>query len=203
MGYPLYLQKAIEEFKKLPGIGPKTAERFVFYLLEKRKKNLENLVEAIKNLEKISLCKICGNYTSETSLCEICADPKREKEIICVVEKAQDILAIEKTQEFLGLYHVLGGLIDLTRNITPQDLRIEELIARIKKENPKEIILALNPTIEGETTILYLKKMLSPFKIKISRLARGLPLGAELDWADEITLSNSLKKREIIYGEKK
>ena len=208
MAYSKVIQDLIDEFNKLPGIGPKTSERFVFYLLENSPENLDSLAKAIQALEKVSQCSVCFNF-SEQKICPICADRQRSHSIICVVAKPQDLMAIEKTKEFKGVYHVLGGIIDRPRGIGPKELKIKELINRIKNKESriKEIILAFNPNLEGETTILYLTKILKEYKInphtkgfgvgvKITRLAKGLPMGGELEYADELTLSDALKGRK-------
>jgi len=210
--YPSPIQNLIDAFNKLPGIGPKTSERFVFYLLKKPKEEIEKLAWLIKNLkEKISLCSFCFDF-SENNLypagsqkdsygtCSICNNPKRDHAIICVVAEPQDISVIEKTREYQGIYFVLGGLLNSIGGITPEKLRVEQLIKKIaNQEEPiKEIILALNPDLEGETTVLYLTKLLKPYKIKITRLAQGLPMGSELEYADEVTLSKALSGRREI-----
>jgi recombination protein RecR len=170
--YPEAIQNLIDQFNKLPGIGEKTSQRFVFYLLKQPKEELEKLAKNIEKLkDKIFLCQNCFNI-DEKSPCSICSDKKRDQKTICVVCQATDIRTIEKTQEYNGLYHVLEGTINQVEGIGPEKLRIKELISRIKKDGIREIILALNSDIEGETTILYLKKLLNPSKIKITRLAR-------------------------------
>lgn len=199
--YPYNIQNLINEFSRFPTIGPKTAERFIFYLLKKSPPDLERLAELIKNLKKISFCQICGYY-SEKDICAICGNPGRDKSTICVVSEPQDLIAIEKTNDYRGVYHILGGVINATQEIGPEQLTINQLINRAGKNEVKEIILALNPDLEGETTSLYLINLLKPYPaksgIKISRLARGLPMGSDLEYADEITLSNAIKRREII-----
>ncbi|MDD4606872.1 MAG: recombination mediator RecR [Patescibacteria group bacterium] len=198
MDYSSAIQKLIEEFNKFPGIGSKTSERFVFYLLTLNNQELENLGQYIRELKnKITTCSICLNF-SETDPCDLCADKKRDHQIICVVATPQDLRAIEKTRQFQGIYHVLGGTINPSQGVTPEKLNIHQLIQRIKNNKIKEIITAFNPDMEGETTLLYLKKILSPFKIKITRLARGLPVGSDLDYADEITLADALKDRREV-----
>lgn len=198
--YPPPIQNLIDAFNKLPGIGPKTSERFVFYLLKKPKEEIEKLAWLIKNLkEKISLCAYCFDF-SEKNPCAICSNPKRNHALLCVIAEPQDINVIEKTGEYQGVYFVLGGLLNSIGAITPEKLRIEQLIKKItnQKEPIKEIILALNPDLEGETTVLYLTKLLKPYKIKITRLAQGLPMGSELEYADEVTLSKALNGRREI-----
>lgn len=198
MVLPKIIQELIDQLAKLPGVGPKTAQRYAFDLLKKPKKEIEKLSLTLKELkDKVLLCKSCFNY-SESDLCPLCKDPQRNKKQILVVSEPQDVEAIEKTSEYKGLYHVLGGVINQIEGITPDKLRIKELILRIKKEKPQEVILGLNPDLEGETTALYLQRVLKPFKIKITRLARGLPTGSDLDYADEITLSFALKNRKEV-----
>ncbi len=194
--FPSCIQNLINEFSKLPGIGPKAAERIVFYLLEKPKKEVKEFIKAIIEIKtKTKICQQCFNI-SEDKLCQICSDPKRNKSIICIVEEPLDIIPLEKTGQFKGLYHVLGGTIASSEGITPEKLHIKELIKRVKKEKIKEVIIATNPTTEGETTALYLVRLLKSLNIKITRLGRGLPTGASLEYADEITLSNALIGRK-------
>lgn len=195
--YPKNIQNLIDDFSRFPTIGPKTAERFIFYLVKKSPADLERLAENIKNLKSLAACSICGNF-SENHLCAICADKQRDQHTICVVAEPQDLMAIEKTKDYRGTYHILGGLIDVAHNTGPEQLTLKKLTQRIEKDSIKEIILALNPDLPGETTSLYLINLLKPLKIKISRLARGLPMGSDLEYADEITLSNALKRRETI-----
>ncbi len=198
--YPFLIQRLIEAFSRFPGVGPKTAERFVFYLLKQSKQELDNLSSIIKNLKtEIKFCPNCFNF-SLNNFCSICADPKRDRTTICVVAEAQDLEALERVNTYYGVYHLLGGTLNALEGITPKKLRIKELVERIEKTSPsiQEIILALNPDLEGETTVLYLTKLLKPFKIKITRLARGLPTGSDLEYADEITLSNALEGRREV-----
>ncbi len=190
--FPNCIQNLINEFSKLPGIGPKAAERIVFYLLEKPKKEVKIFIQAMIEVKtKTKICKQCFNV-SENELCRICSDLKRDKTIICVVENALDIIPLEKTGQFKGLYHILDGKIEPSKGITPEKLRIKELMSRLKKEKIKEVIIATNPTTEGETTALYLVRLLKPLDIKITRIGRGLPTGASLEYADETTLSSAL-----------
>jgi len=197
--YPPAIKDLIDRFTQLPGIGPKTAERLVFYLLTQSDGVLEKFGSAFKHLkEKITRCSICQNF-AETNPCFICKDQKRSSGVICVVARPQELQAIEKIGEYQGVYHILGGVIDPLEGITPDQLKVKELLERIKKGNVREVILALNPDMPGETTILYLTKLLKEYKdIKISRLARGLPVGSDLEYADEITLSNALKGRREV-----
>jgi len=197
--YPKSLQNLIDEFAKLPSIGPKTAERFVFYLLKKSSGDLMSLSNAIAHLrDNIKLCRACFNY-DETDPCSICSDARRDHGIICLVAKNQDIAAIEKTNLYHGVYHVLGGYINPIENVMPHHIHLQELIDRVKKEKPKEIILALNPDSEGESTSSFILRLLKQFEgLKITRLARGLPIGADLEYADEITLENAINDRKEI-----
>jgi len=195
MKYPLAIQNLIDQFSRLPSVGPKTAQRYVFYLLKQPAEELQKLAQFIAELkEKTITCSRCLSL-AESNPCPICADKKRRQDIICVVANTQDMLTLEATSQYHGLYHILGGLINTIEEIKPEQLNIKQLISRLEKDGIKEIILALNPTLEGETTVLYLVKLLKPYKIKITRLAKGLPTGADLEYADEITLSNALKYR--------
>ena len=198
------IQKLTEILEKFPGVGPKTAERFVFHLFRQSPQELNILSTALNEIkDKIKICSICQNF-SVTDPCEICNDAKRARNLICVVAYPPDIIALEKTKNFAGTYHVLNGNLSPVDDLTPDKLKIKELIERIKKEAKQsglknlEIILGLNANLEGETTALYLIKLLQPSGIKITRLARGLPQGSDLQYADEITLGNALKDRKII-----
>jgi len=200
--FPPALQNLIDYFSRLPGVGPKTALRFVFYLLKQPKEEVAKFaatIGAVKN--QIATCQVCQNF-SEKNPCPICADSRRDHSIICVVAEHQDLPVIENTNEYRGTYHVLGGVLDPLHGITPDQLKIKELVARIQNSNGKiiEIILALNPDLEGETTMLYLMKLIKSFgkPIKITRLARGLPMGSDLEYADEVTVSDALKGRKEI-----
>jgi recombination protein RecR len=195
MKFPLSIQNLINSFAKLPTVGVKTAERYVFYLLKQNPEFLQKFAQELAELkEKTTICQVCGSI-AEKNPCLICADPKRNKSIICVVSGTREMLTLESSRQYNGLYHILNGTINVAQDIKPEHLNIKNLIARIKKENIEEIILALNPDLEGETTSLYLIKIIKPYKIKISRLARGLPMGSDLEYADEITLTNALKHR--------
>jgi recombination protein RecR len=186
---------AIEELSRLPGIGRKTAQRLALYLIRKDNQQFHNLISALENLKiKLMFCQRCFNL-SEDKLCVICKSAKRDNSIICVVEEASDVIAIEKTHEFKGLYHVLGGVLSPLTNITPESLKIKELLKRLEQEQVREIILALNPDTEGEATALYLSKLLKPLKVKITRIARGLPIGGDLEFADEATIGRSITNR--------
>lgn len=195
MQYPSSIQNLVNYFSKLPTVGPKTAERYVFYLLQQHPEELQKFAQAIAELkEKITICEYCFSV-AEKSPCEICSDKKRDQNTICVVANTRDMISIESTGEFNGTYHVLGGLIDVINNRNPEILNINQLIEKIKKNKTKEIILALSPSLEGETTSMYLMKILKPLNIKISRIAKGLPVGSDIEYADEHTLSNALKYR--------
>ena len=199
MQYTKPLARLIEEFQKLPGIGPKSAQRMAFHILKMPSAEVQKFCDAILYAkEKIKYCRTCFNMSSEDP-CEICMDSKHDKKIICVVSETRDLIALERTREYKGKYHVLQGLISPLDGITPNDLRIKELLERIEKEQPEEIILALNPSVEGEATSLYLSKLLKPLGVKISRIAFGLPAGADLEYADELTLARALEgRREIL-----
>ncbi|NLW40441.1 MAG: recombination protein RecR [Tissierellia bacterium] len=193
--YALPIADLIEQLSKLPGIGKKTAQRLAFYVLEMDPLEVEKLATSIINAkEKIRYCKQCFNLTDD-ELCSICKDRGRDESLICVVEGARDIVAMEKTREFKGLYHVLHGVISPMKNIGPDDIRIKELLNRAYDSQVKEIILALNPTVEGEATSLYIAKILKPLGIKTTRIAHGIPVGGDLEYFDEVTLSKAMENR--------
>ncbi len=188
------LEQLIERFSQLPGIGRKSAYRLAMYVVKLPREDILALANSLMNVkDRIRYCSRCWNFT-ESDPCVICASPKREMFMICVVEEPGDVLALEKTNEFKGLYHVLGGTLSPLDGIGPEDLRIKELLARVTKD-VKEVILALNPTIEGEATTIYLTRLLKPSGVKISRIARGLPVGSDLEYADEATLVRALEGR--------
>jgi len=188
------ISKLIDELAKMPGIGPKTAQRLAFYILKIPGEEALALSEAIKAVkEKVRRCSICFHITEEDP-CAICRDEDRDPTVICVVEEANDVLALEKTGDFKGRYHVLGGALSPLDGIGPDDLHIRELLERIK-EGIEEVILATNPNVEGEATALYLMKLIKPSKIRISRVARGLPMGGDLEYADQATLVRALQDR--------
>ena len=196
---PKPVAKLIEAFERLPGIGPKTAQRLTFYLLHVPQEYMESFAEALTNLKKNTVeCSVCYNV-SETDPCAICSSPSRDKSIICVVEQPIDILQLERTKKFSGVYHVLHGSINPLNNIGPDEIRIAELVARVKSPASgqviEEIIMATNPNMEGEATAMYIQKQLHKFGVKITRLAHGLPVGADLEYADEVTLSRALEGR--------
>lgn len=194
---PQSVQKLIEEFSKLPGIGPRSAQRLTFYLLKSQKGEVKSFGKAINELqENLKFCSKCYNI-SESDPCKICSDPSREPSRICIVEEPLDILAIEKTDRYEGLYHVLGGVISPLEGIGPNDLRIKELLKNLKENNGKikEVILATNPSLEGEATAMYIAKLIKPLELKVTRIARGLPMGGDLEYADEVTLTRALEER--------
>jgi recombination protein RecR len=186
---------AIDELSKLPGIGRKTAQRLALHILKTEQDSVDKLVKSIMDLKtKLHFCKRCFNLTEE-DLCEICKSVKRDTTKICVVEEASDVIAIEKTNEYNGLYHVLGGVLSPLSGISAHDLKIKELLLRFENENITEIILALNPDTEGETTSLYLAKLIKPLNIKVTRIARGIPIGGDLEFADEATIGRAMLNR--------
>ncbi len=198
--YPDAIKTLIDELSSLPGLGPKTAERIVFYLLKQGNGTINNLTESLAVLSKsVTICKYCHNV-STYSPCQICSDTKRDKTTVCVVAYPQDVLVIEKTGDYRGLYHVLGGTINPVEGITPEQLKIGELTSRIQKQIPKisEVIIATNPDLEGESTAMYLSRLIKPLNIKVTRLAKGLPMGSDLEYADEITVSNAIKGRQVM-----
>jgi recombination protein RecR len=189
------LQTAIEELSKLPSIGKKTAQRLALYILKSDPQSVDNLVKSIRELKtRLRFCSRCFNISVD-ELCEICTNPKRDSTLICIVEEASDVIAIEKTHEFNGKYHVLGGVLSPLSGIDPESLKIKELLKRFESEDIKEVILALNPDTEGETTSLYLARLIKPLGIKVSRIARGLPIGGDLEFADEATISRAVTGR--------
>ncbi len=192
------LQIAIEELSKFPGIGRKTAQRLAIYLLKSKRDDVNSLVKSIIDLkEKLTFCKICFNLT-EYETCEICSNHKRDHSIICVVEEISDVIAIEKTNEYRGLYHVLGGVLSPLNGVNQDDLKIRELLNRLKDDAVREIILAINPDTEGETTSLYLAKLIKPLNIQVTRIARGLPIGGDLEFADDATIGRAVQGRIVI-----
>ncbi|MCF8242399.1 MAG: recombination mediator RecR [Melioribacteraceae bacterium] len=189
------LQRAIDELSKLPSIGRKTALRLALYLLKSEKADVELFVKSLIELkEKIKFCSICSNITVD-EICDVCKSRKRDRSIICIVEEASDIIAIERTNEYNGLYHVLGGVLSPLSGKDADSLNIHKLIERVENSEVKEILVALNPDTEGETTTLYLAKLLKPFGIRISRIARGLPIGGDLEFADEATIGRAVLGR--------
>ena len=192
------VQALINEFSKLPTVGPKTAARLVFYLLNRPRNEAQSLAEAILAVkDKVRLCSICFSIT-EDDPCPICTDDRRDPKTICVVAEAKDIFALERTSAYKGRYHVLGGLISPMDGIGPAQLRVKELIDRINDERPSEIIIATNPNAEGEATALYLSRLITPIGVSVTRLAYGLPIGGDLDYADEVTLAKALEGRRTL-----
>ncbi|MGH7773574.1 MAG: recombination mediator RecR [Candidatus Binatia bacterium] len=203
--YPAPLDRLIRELCKLPGIGEKTAARLAFHMLKGEKKDVMDLAESIGRLKRgIGLCRTCFGLSevdprSEESVeCKVCQDPRREREKICVVEDPADMMAVEKSQEFKGLYHVLHGAIAPLDGVGPESLRIKELLERIKNANVLEVIVATNPTVEGEATALYLSKVVKPLGVKVTRIARGLPMGGDLEYTDAVTLGKAIEGRREI-----
>jgi len=197
--FPRPIEELIIELGTLPGVGPKTAERYAFSLLKRARFERERLAKAIMDAATaVTPCSVCRNYT-EADPCTICSDPKRDRDAICVVATEQDLLALEHTGEHRGLYHILGGLLSPADGVTPKDLTIRDLMERIRISTPREVILALDPTIEGESTMLYVARQLAPLGTKLTRLARGLPIGSELGYADDVTLSDAVRgRREVV-----
>ena len=197
--YAKTLERLIEELKKMPGVGPKSAQRLAFYVLQSSKQEMEKLLLAIRDAKiKIRHCTTCFNIT-DIDPCRICADDNREPTLLCVVAEPKDLVAMERSREYNGKYHVLGGLISPLDGLGPDSLRIKELLARLQKEKFAEIVLAISPTTEGEATIIYLTRLFRPLGLKVTRVAYGLPIGADMDYADEATLSKAFEgRREIL-----
>jgi recombination protein RecR len=194
-GLPESLLALVEHFKKFPGIGQKTAQRLAFFVLKSPMASVKDLSAAlIKVKELIRFCRVCNNL-SDKEICGVCEDPGRDRLVICVVEEPSDVIAVEKTGKFNGVYHVLLGALSPLDGIGPDELKIKELISRVKEKKPKEIIIATNPDTEGETTALYLAKVLKPFSIKVTRIGYGMPIGAELEYTDQATLLKAIDSR--------
>ena len=189
------LARLIDEFKRLPGIGQKSAQRLAFHLLRASREDAEHLSQAILDVkEKLALCRVCNNI-SESELCIFCRDPNRDQTVVCVVEEPQGILGIETTRQFPGLYHVLHGALSPLRAIGPEQLKIKNLLERIGQGAIREVILATNPTVEGEATAVYLSKLLKPLGLKVTRIGMGVPVGSDLEFADEVTMWKALEGR--------
>ncbi|MEO6529408.1 recombination mediator RecR [Arthrobacter glacialis] len=189
------VQELIDELGRLPGIGPKSAQRLAFHILEADTEDMQRLVRAIVTVkERVKFCTVCGNVT-EAELCNICRDPRRDPSIICVVEESKDVLAVERTRAFRGRYHVLGGSINPIAGIGPDQLRIRELLTRLNDSQIQEVIIATDPNLEGEATATYLSRMLKTIGIAVTRLASGLPVGGDLEYADEVTLGRAFEGR--------
>jgi recombination protein RecR len=195
MHYAKPLARLVGELEKLPGIGPKSAQRLAFYVLRIPQDEARQLAEAILEVkERITTCSTCFNFTDQP-VCDICKNDRRDSSMLCVVAEPRDLLAMERTNEFAGRYHVLGGVISPMEGIGPEMLRVRELIARIQEQDVKEVILATNPTVEGDTTAMYLARLIKPFGTKVSKIAFGLPMGGDLDYADQATLVQALEGR--------
>jgi len=193
--YEGIIQDLIDELGRLPGVGPKSAQRIAFHIIQSDRVDVTRLAEILKTVkERVKFCTICGNI-SEEELCRICKDPRRDNSSICVVEESKDVLAIEKTREFKGKYHVLGGAISPIDGVGPENLRIKELMTRLAQTQINEVIIATDPNLEGEATATYLTRLIKPLGVKVSRLASGLPVGGDLEYADEITLGRAFEGR--------
>ncbi|MDQ1704355.1 MAG: recombination protein RecR [Frankiaceae bacterium] len=192
------VQDLIDELGRLPGVGPKSAQRIAFHLLAADPVDVRRLVTALTEVkERVRFCSVCGNVTEEEQ-CKICRDPRRDVAVICVVEEPKDVVAIEKTREFHGRYHVLGGAISPIEGIGPDDLRIRELMSRLADDTITELILATDPNLEGEATATYLARLVKPMNIRVTRLASGLPVGGDLEYADEVTLGRAFEGRRLL-----
>lgn len=199
--YTPALQKLIDELGKLPGVGPKSAQRIAFHLIKIPEQEALSLADAIQQAkQKVRFCEICFNMSDE-AICEICSDSQRDSSLVCVVEEPRDIVALERTREYKGLYHVLQGAINPIDGIGPEQLKIRELLERLKGNTVVEVILCTNPNIEGEATAMYLAKLIEPLGIQVSRIASGLPVGGDLEYADELTLGRALEGRRNISGD--
>ncbi len=196
--YEGVVQDLIDELGRLPGVGPKSAQRIAFHLLQADPADVRRLVSAITEVaEKVRFCSICGNVSSDDQ-CRICRDPRRDPTSICVVEESKDVVAVERTREFRGRYHVLGGAISPIEGVGPDDLRIRELMTRLASGEVTEVILATDPNLEGEATATYLARLLKPMGLRVTRLASGLPVGGDLEYADEVTLGRAFEGRRLL-----
>jgi recombination protein RecR len=196
--YEGVVQDLIDELGRLPGVGPKSAQRIAFHLLQSDPEDIRRLVTALTEVsEKVRFCVTCGNV-SEAEQCRICRDPRRDLAVLCVVEEPKDVVAIEKTREFRGRYHVLGGAISPIEGVGPDDLRVKELVQRLASGEVMEIILATDPNLEGEATATYLARLLKPMGLRVTRLASGLPVGGDLEYADELTLGRAFEGRRLL-----
>jgi len=192
------VQDLIDELGRLPGVGPKSAQRIAFHLLQSDPADVRRLVTAITEVsEKVRFCSVCGNVSSDEQ-CRICRDPRRDLTSICVVEESKDVVAIERTREFRGRYHVLGGAISPIEGVGPDDLRVRELMTRLASGEVSEVILATDPNLEGEATATYLARLLKPMGLRVTRLASGLPVGGDLEYADEVTLGRAFEGRRLL-----
>ncbi|NBG89210.1 recombination mediator RecR [Isachenkonia alkalipeptolytica] len=196
--YSAPIESLIEAFAKLPGVGKKTAQRLAFHVLDMQEQEVEKLSEAIITAKRsIRYCKFCTNITDQ-EVCSICSDAHRDASIICVTEDPRDVVAMEKTKEYKGLYHVLHGAISPLEGIGPEEIKIKELLTRVQQGEAKEIILATNPNIEGEATAMYISKLIKPMGIRVSRIAHGIPVGGDLEYIDEVTLSKAMEGRREV-----
>jgi len=196
--YEGVIQDLIDELGRLPGVGPKSAQRIAFHLVQSEPADIRRLVAALTEVsEKVRFCTMCGNV-AEAELCRICQDPRRDPGVLCVVEEPKDVVAIEKTREFRGRYHVLGGAISPIDGVGPDDLRVRELVSRLAGGEVGEVILATDPNLEGEATATYLARLLKPMGVKVTRLASGLPVGGDLEYADEVTLGRAFEGRRLL-----
>jgi len=196
--YEGVVQDLIDELGRLPGVGPKSAQRIAFHILQSDPVDVRRLANALNEVkEKVRFCAICGNV-SESERCRVCLDPRRDLSVICVVEEPKDVVAVERTREFRGRYHVLGGAISPIEGVGPDDLRIRELMARLADGVVTELILATDPNLEGEATATYLARLLKPMGLKVTRLASGLPVGGDLEYADEVTLGRAFEGRRLL-----
>jgi recombination protein RecR len=198
--YEGIVQDLIDELGRLPGVGPKSAQRIAFHLLEADPVDVRRLAETLVKLKDlVKFCTVCGNVAEEDT-CRICRDPRRDPSLICVVEESKDVVAIERTKEFRGRYHVLGGAISPMNGVGPEQLRIRELMTRLADGEVAEVILAMNPNLEGEATATYLTRFLGTMGLRVSRLASGLPVGGDLEYADEVTLGRAFEGRRVVHG---
>jgi recombination protein RecR len=196
--YEGVVQDLIDELGRLPGVGPKSAQRIAFHLLQTDPTDVRRLVTAlVEVIEKVRFCSVCGNVSADEQ-CRICRDPRRDPGVLCVVEESKDVVAIERTREFRGRYHVLGGAISPIEGVGPDDLRVKELVTRLASGEVAEIIIATDPNLEGEATATYLARLLKPMGLKVTRLASGLPVGGDLEYADELTLGRAFEGRRLL-----
>ncbi len=196
--FPTALERLSEQFGKLPGIGTKTAQRLAFHVLRLPEQEAQDFAQAIVDArQKVRTCPVCQNLTDQ-ELCPICADPQRDRSTICVVAEPRDLMALERAREYRGVYHVLHGVISPLNHVGPDDIRIRELLNRVAQGDVKEVIMATNPDTEGEATAMYLSRLLRPMEIKVTRLAYGVPVGSQLEYADEVTLLRALEGRQLI-----
>ncbi|EGY5006974.1 recombination protein RecR [Listeria monocytogenes] len=198
MHYPEPITKLIDSFMKLPGIGPKSAARLAFYVLDMKEDDVLDFAKALVDAKRnLSFCSVCGHITDKDP-CYICADTSRDRSVICVVQESKDVIAMEKMRDFHGLYHVLHGTISPMDGIGPEDINIPDLLKRLQDDTIKEVILATNPNVEGEATAMYISRLLKPSGIKVTRIAHGLPVGGDLEYADEVTLSKAMEGRREV-----